>query len=219
MTQSQNGSIRASLVMPDVYQHYEDSQLKEGERWLELNDQYLCVNQIGFTHFANVFFSNALQKAVSAFTDTGVLQYLFECNYHIKRQFQPPENSPNVLNLSFGFYIWLGTCCISIISFLVEFFMWTCKKKQTGIQNREENRKAVKVRKIKYAKIYQALYNAKNGAVQNMKIKAETLKKFKILKKNNPLQNLSSENEKIIIYNPKSTCSLANTPLVSEIMT
>lgn len=92
-----------------------------------MNDQYLYISQVGFAYFANTFFSNALLKAVQEFTDSGIIQYLFEKNHNTKQTFPPEENSPNVLNfydLSFGFYIWLGACCVSVSVFFVEFLMY-----------------------------------------------------------------------------------------------
>ena len=168
--------MRASLVMPDLYQRFEESSSKQIQYWLELTDQYLYVNQIGFTHFANVFFSNALQKAVSAFTDTGVLQYLFECNFHLKRQHQHSKKiCSNVLNLhdlSFGFYIWLAACCVSVLVFLVEFLMRMCMKDK--IQDEHS------VRRIKSSKVYPDFHDRDDKSAQKVTIKAETLHRFRV---------------------------------------
>lgn len=179
LNESQNGSFKASLLMFDLYQQFDESlRSKKIIHWLELTDQYLYVVQLGFTHFANVFFSAALQKTVEAFTDTGIIQYLFERNYHIKRHYQPLKDVPNVLSfndLSFGFNIWFGACCVSIIAFLAELLMlmWTMNKWR--ILERHNSAKW-----INYQKVHPAPDDMHHQQVQSRYIKPETLRKFRV---------------------------------------
>jgi len=166
--------------MFDVYQHFEETLAKKSFHWVELKDQYLYVVQLGLTHFANVFFSTALQRAVEAFTDTGIIQYLFQWNYPIKRLYQPLTDVPRVLtfsDLSFGFTIWFVACCVSIIAFLVELLMlmWRINNKRRILEKRNS------VRRMNHQKVHPAPNDMHLQPVQSTYLKVETLKKFRVL--------------------------------------
>lgn len=180
LKESQNGSIKASLLIHDVYQHFDEILLKKNLNWLELPNQYLYVNQVGFTHFANVFFSAALQKAVEAFTDTGIIQHLFQLHYPSKRYYQHSEDFPNVLtlqDLSFGFNIWIGACCFSVVAFLLELIMLMCKALGKRIET-------IQRRQINHEKVHPA---SSRMDYQNRSVKAETVRKFRVIRTDSKL--------------------------------
>jgi hypothetical protein len=63
----------------------------------------------------------------------GIAQYMLEFHtwMHFRTDINKPSNEPNVLtidDLDFGFQIWLGTCGISVIAFIVEIFIFGVKK-------------------------------------------------------------------------------------------
>lgn len=181
-TQSQNGSVRISLVVSDVFQRFQESFNKKYYHWLELNDQYLYVIQLGFSYYAHAFFSNALQRAIQELTDSGIIQHLFAQNYDLKMTHPPEENCPNVLtlhDLTFGFYIWIGAFCITIVVFIIEVTVWMCRKDKSK-SYRDIWKRQIFFRKFKHNKVHPAVFSGTDDTIESRRIKSATLMKFKI---------------------------------------
>ena len=66
------------------------------------------------------------KKIVDMLIDSGVMRYYTENYYTKKIVLETFQSSPEVLlvnDLSFGFNIWLGFCCLSVVIFVVEIMM------------------------------------------------------------------------------------------------
>jgi hypothetical protein len=193
--QSQNASLRASLAVSDVYQSIQETHNKKFYNWLELKDQYLCVIHYGLTYYSLVFFANALQRAVQELYDSGIIQHIFNTDHNSKPPHPPPENSPNVLSLhdlSFGFYIWIGTFCICIVVFLIEFSMWMCRKDKSKRFKYIRNKESI-LSQIKHNRVHPAVVKEIDDRSQRKSVNPETLLKFRMPSK--PVTDTITEEE------------------------
>ena len=63
------------------------------------------------------------KKIVDMLIDTGIMEH-FAKNYYTKKlKFESYVDSPKVLfvkDLTFGFNIWIGFCCLSVFMFMTE---------------------------------------------------------------------------------------------------
>ena len=179
--QSQNGSIKTALAVSTIFQQIQESLMRRSFHWLELQNQYLFVRQLGFSYFAHTFFANALHRTVVQFTESGIMQHIFDENYNFIILNQPEPNSPNVLNLhdlAFGFYIWLVTFGISILVFFIEISVLKFKKnKKLGRLFKRENSYQ---RQVKFCKIYPSMFDEEYDSTQSILMKSDTLMRFKV---------------------------------------
>lgn len=81
---------------------------------------------LGFTSLAmyqSSFYFRMIEQTMNRLIDTGVINYLVDGILKEKLNIKRSKDFPKVLNLkdlSFGFIIWIGFCCISILSFAIE---------------------------------------------------------------------------------------------------
>ncbi|KAL7015214.1 hypothetical protein ACKWTF_016344 [Chironomus riparius] len=108
------------------------------------------------------------KSIVDRLIDTGVMGYLSNEHFTRKRMYYKVQEGPKVLgldDLGFGFNIWFGCCCLSILAFVIENVFKKLKSKRK------------KLEKLKFAKVHPMSFNA-DGA--NFELKLKTLKMFRI---------------------------------------
>ena len=141
MTQSQNSSAKMALTVDDVFVNYINSKLvKRYHEWNKL-DTALVTSQDAFYFYGAAYYTRMFMKIIDNLIPTGVMNYLIEEHYTRKWKFVKDEKGPKILtvnDLAFGFNIWLGSCFISILGFVVERFIKFMKKPV----------------KVKYAKVH-----------------------------------------------------------------
>jgi len=80
----------------------------------------------------HVFYFRMLKKTIDSMIDTGQMENLVERSYNRNLQsFAVVYNEPIVLamsDLEFGFWIWVGCCCVSIVGFALEQLCRLVKK-------------------------------------------------------------------------------------------
>lgn len=111
---------------------------------LQTGDMHEC-----FGFHENSFFFQMFKKLIDRLIDTGVMQYLNENFYRRKLKFRKVETEPAILtvqDLAFGFNIWLGSCLVSFLSFLVENIR-RLKKKWKKIRRLGKEIKGYKTKK------------------------------------------------------------------------
>jgi len=171
-TQSQNSSAKLALCIDEFYHNYQEYLLESSLEWNQLKDIILYTTYDAFLFIDNSFYFQMFKKIINDLIPTGIINHLIENHYIKKIIFLKIKKDPQVLSvddLLFGFKIWLGSCLISFIAFIIENLLKCRKTTQTP---------------LKYAKIY-PLKDSKNFS--NIKLKAELIQKFRV----NPITEIS----------------------------
>jgi len=115
------------MVVSELYQTYATFVFHGSDNWIKLRDSFY-VTHGSFALLQNAFYFKMIQETTNKLIDTGIVQQLLEDQLGKKINFKKLEQQPKVLelkDLSFGFNIWIGFCCISIFSFVLEILvMW-----------------------------------------------------------------------------------------------
>lgn len=155
--------------------------MKKSHGWNKL-DTVLFTSQDVFYFYGASYYTRMFIKILDNLIPTGVLKYLIEEHYTKKWKFAKVEKGPKILavdDLAFGFNIWLGSCLVSTLGFIVEIFIKFMRKPT----------------KIKYAKVrpINEEYNCKAYST----LEPELIEKFRT-----KTQNLVDDalGEKIAIY-------------------
>lgn len=124
-TQSKNSSAKIATFFQDNSVHLYQSSGRKSFNWMQLKRQTFQVTITGFSFYANHFFFQIIDTATKQFSETGLLKELVSRYLRDLKKLNV-DNYPKVLlvdDLSFGFVIWLVSCGISIVAFLIEIFM------------------------------------------------------------------------------------------------
>ncbi|CAG9812359.1 unnamed protein product [Chironomus riparius] len=183
ITQSQNSSAKMALTVDDAFVNYINSKLiKRNHEWNKL-ETVLVTSQDVFYFYGAAYTTRMLLKIIDNLIPTGVMKFLIEEYYTRKWKFAKDEKGPKILtvdDLAFGFNIWLGSCCISIVGFIIEFIIKFIRKPV----------------KVKYAKVYPV--NEESYSDRYDRLDLELVRKFKAkawITNNLVNENLSEEIE------------------------
>ena len=164
-TQSTNSSAKMALCIDEFYHNHQEYYLERSIDWNQLKDAVIYTTYDAFLFIDNSFYFQMLKKIINDLIPTGVMNHLIENHYTKKINFLKTEKDPQVLSvddLLFGFNIWLGSCLISLIVFIVENLL-KCRK--------------TTLRPLKYAKVY-PLKDSNNFT--KYKLKIELIQKFRV---------------------------------------
>lgn len=90
--------------------------------WHQLDD-ILYTSHEAFVFAQLAFYFRMFKKIVDKLIDTGIMKHYSENYYTKKVRLETLKSAPKVLcvnDLTFGFNIWLGFCCLSTIVFVAE---------------------------------------------------------------------------------------------------
>lgn len=170
---SKNYSSKSALIISDYIQSKIMLQYKIHDDWHRINDFTFYVGFGSLVMFQSSFCFRMIQKTTNLLIDTGVLKFLTESISQEGFILKKPADKPKILSLddlAFGFNIWMGFCCISLISLGLEILV---------LKLRIKCRKLMLGKFCKNAKIYPAKQNESKLVV---KLKAETQKYFQVQK-------------------------------------
>jgi hypothetical protein len=128
---SQNSSAKVSIIFQEtslnVLQHFVGKSFK----WHQLKNENFQVSQIGFFFFPNNFFLNIIDIETQRLTSAGIMSHLLNLVFKDKYS-NVSIKEWKVLtleNLRFGFVIWLWSCAVAVVAFLVEGMIWMAIKR------------------------------------------------------------------------------------------
>lgn len=157
-TQSRNSTAKYALRIDDVELAYYEEYYKKKYDWLKIKLGFISLETFMFKD--GTFFAPMFIRLINRLIDTGVIKHLNEKFYMKKANFLPQEAGPSVLSvddLAFGFNIWLGSCLVSFIVFMIELIFEFFSKKdfkalsKTVLNNLRKSK--VEVKRKKQAKI------------------------------------------------------------------
>lgn len=151
------------------------NEIRKKLDWTKLEDFTLHVELKSFVMLQSAFYFTMFERLTNRFIDTGIMNHLANKILKEKIKIDDLEDSKKILSLddlSFGFNIWIGFCCICIISFIFEHL---CSK----LYIKWMKFHFIK-RKISFAKIW-SLKGVKDSKV--VTLKSQTIKHFRIVKK------------------------------------
>lgn len=138
--------------------------MKSYHGWNKL-DTVLFTSQDVFYFYGAAYHTRMFIQIIDNLIPTGVMKYLIEEHYTRKWKFAKVEKGPKVLavdDLAFGFNIWLGSCLVSTLGFIIEIFI----------------KFMTKPTKIKYAKVN--TMNVQNNSKAYNTLEPELIEKFRI---------------------------------------
>jgi hypothetical protein len=82
----------------------------------------------------NSIFKEHFREVIKSLIPTGILDHIVNYeNWRLSRpvdvEIEDPRKVLTLEILDFGFYIWLGTCCVSILAFFGELVWWTVTRR------------------------------------------------------------------------------------------
>lgn len=122
-TQSQNESAKIALCVDEFFVNHHANTSRKSYDWHQLDD-ILYTSHEAFVFVQTAFYFRMFKKIIDPLIDTGIMKHLSENYYTKKLKFETFQSLPKVLcvnDLTFGFNIWFGSCCFSIIIFVAEF--------------------------------------------------------------------------------------------------
>lgn len=137
MTQSRNASAKIAVLVQSTALDNLESKRGIKYNWYMLPDVYFHQSVTGIFIKRNNFFYQVINKVLQRWVSTGIIDHMIKNVFKPKRKFIK-EKEWDVLtleNLRFGFVIWLGTCCVSIIAFILELFHGCFVKIRTLIES------------------------------------------------------------------------------------
>ncbi|KAL7023577.1 hypothetical protein ACKWTF_012686 [Chironomus riparius] len=167
---SKNDTVKRAIHVSDHIHSYLMFKSKAHDDWNELEDFTFFVGLGSLIMFQSSFYFRMIEQTTNRLVDTGVMKYLLGLVIKEHVMIEKPNSLPNVLNLqnlSFGFNIWIGFFCISILIFILEILSLKFQIK----------RRQKLFGKIRYEKIWPAKQNKSSGDVE---LKLETLRYFKV---------------------------------------
>jgi len=124
--QSQNSSAKISLIFQENALNYLEYNYGKSLKWHQLKNVNFHVHQIGFFFFPNNFFLNIIDIETQRLTSAGIMNYLVNLVYKDKRSFLSIKEWKMLTmeKLQFGFVIWLCSCAVTVVVFVVEVMIW-----------------------------------------------------------------------------------------------
>ena len=167
LTQSQNESAKLALTVDEFYVNHINFRLKSTIEWNKLEDTILFTSQDAFCFYGTAYYTRMLLKIIGDLIPTGIMNHLIEEQYTKKWKFGKVGKEPQVLkmvDLAFGFNIWLGCCLLSLIGHVAEHLV----------------RFLTKPKKLKFAKVH-PIHDEDDEEVECI-LKPEILKNIRIKK-------------------------------------
>ena len=132
MTQSENASAKVALIIAEVDIQHLKQNTKRNIDWNRIGYRNMFTSQKVIAFHDHAFYFRMLKKTIDSMIDTGQMDNLVKISYKRNLQsFGVTYNGPKVLamsDLEFGFLIWVGCCCVSIIGFMIEQLFRLVKK-------------------------------------------------------------------------------------------
>jgi hypothetical protein len=132
MSKSRNASAKIALIIDEdhLQELNQYPQMYSGWNRIGHGNMFTSQQVIGFHEYA--FYFRMLKKSIDNMIDTGHIENLVKRNYNTNSQnFDVADDDPRVLamsDLGFGFWIWVGCCCVSIVGFVIEQLFRLFKK-------------------------------------------------------------------------------------------
>lgn len=120
---SKNYSAKTALLLEELY--LKNLEYNTQVKWKHLDSNDIGLFQLGYAFQQHSFSFRMLHKTVNSLIDTGIMNYLVDLHLGAKKIIKMKEKS-NLLDLNDllnVFMIWIGLCGISIMIFLIEFFL------------------------------------------------------------------------------------------------
>ena len=121
-TQSQNASAKIALCVDEFFINHHSNSTRQSYNWHQLND-LLYTSHEAFVFLQIAFYFRMFKKIVDMLIDTGIMKHYSDNYFTNKLRFETTQSAPKVLcvnDLTFGFNIWLGFCCFSVLVFVAE---------------------------------------------------------------------------------------------------
>jgi len=134
-TQSQNASAKIALCVDEFFINHHANSSRQTFNWHQLDD-ILYTSHDAFVFVQAAFYYRMFKKIVDMLIDTGIMKHYTENYFTKKVRLETLQSAPKVLcvnDLTFGFNIWLGFCCLSAIVFVAEIMT---KKIKIWINNK-----------------------------------------------------------------------------------
>lgn len=134
-TQSQNASRKIALCLDDFLLNFVENYTKLNHDWNQLDNSILYMTHEAFAFQGSSFYYRMFKKLIDNLIPSGIMKHLIENFYTKEQKFTKRKGGPKVLtilDLRFGFNIWLGCCLISIAIFIMELFTRLVKKRKTN---------------------------------------------------------------------------------------
>lgn len=186
MMMSRNETSKIALRIEDyihseILRHY-----KIHDDWNRLEGTTFFVGYSTLTMFQSSFYFRMIELTTNHLIDTGIMAYLVEAIAQKKVNIKRPKDPLKVLklkDLSFGFNIWFGFCCISVLSFVFEILnaklLKKCKKHTFGKFN---------------AKVYPIV---DGEIIDEIELKPQTVKCFKVKNSSLRTENFNDKSDDI----------------------
>ncbi|CAG9797955.1 unnamed protein product [Chironomus riparius] len=137
MTQSRNASAKLALVIDEINLQALKQFTKTNPDWKRIENGNKFKSQQVFAFHDYAFHFRMLKKTIDNMIDSGQMENLIKNYYSNSPNNEDSyDDEPRVLamsDLEFGFYIWIGCCCISILGFVFELFWSFFKNTKTSI--------------------------------------------------------------------------------------
>ena len=126
-TQSQNASAKLALVIDEINLQALNQFTNTNPDWNQIDYGNMFKSQQVFAFHNHAFYFRMLKKTIDDMIDTGQMENLIKNSCSNSENNRDRYDGPKVLamsDLEFGFYIWIGCCCVSIFGFVLEF-LWS----------------------------------------------------------------------------------------------
>ncbi|CAG9797953.1 unnamed protein product [Chironomus riparius] len=137
MTQSRNASAKLVLVIDEINLQALKQFTKTNPDWKRIANGNKFKSQQVFAFHDYAFHFRMLKKTIDNMIDSGQMENLIKNYYSNSPNNEDSyDDEPRVLamsDLEFGFYIWIGCCCISILGFVFELLWSFFKDTKTSI--------------------------------------------------------------------------------------
>ena len=126
LKQSQNSTAKISVIFQENSLNFLEYNHGRSLTWHQLKNVNFHVHQIGFFFFPNNFFLNIIDIETQWLTSAGIMNYLVNLIYKDKRSFLSIKEWKvlTMEKLQFGFVIWLCSCAVTVVVFVVEIMFW-----------------------------------------------------------------------------------------------
>lgn len=121
-----NGTAKMCLMMDAYFK----SELKF-VHWNQLQNIFMNTMLGSFVFYQKSFYFEMMKPTVDKLVDTGIMKYLLD-NHQRKKYPEITEFKPKVfslIDLDFGFVLYLGLCGLCTIAFLLEKVWYSLKSK------------------------------------------------------------------------------------------